>query len=334
MAYTASTITSAENNAFQADRPVLGVSNLYGTNVIAGGTEWTASANPGGTNRDDSDFPATRIYDRRANVGSQPAEVATTAYNFHFQLNPGTDQNQQYDCFWLGNHNIHTLVQAYTESINIDVYVFDWSPKTNEQRIARFAISILDSDHPEPLVAWGLRYDADASTVNRRFSNLDYARIEISKATNFTAATGLPRIGEVVFGRRFQLAHYPRKPVDEEFILESEVEEHPFPDGEIHEVVNFRGRLNTGEVRWRTSTQDTYGLNETQQLRDWWRATKQGTHPTLFCLRPWTNQVQTHYCRSVRKGFSQPVIVNNRFGRDAVLHLSEKPPFYERVVNG
>lgn len=335
MPYVAGAIGSGENNAFQADRSIFGVSNIEHAVLEGALTHWSDSNNPNGTDRTDADRPVDRVWDRSARVRTRPTAVAVPSYDLHINLTPGATDFDTFDFFMMPDHNLYELALIYGVDINCSLYIFDWNgaARSNEQRIARMNTTILSAS-PGPKVAWGLRYDADATTVNRRFTEVEHLRLNIAlSAGNFSAIAGLPEIGEILCGRRTQMAFYPSKPLDDNGVFVSSVDSIEFPDGELHEVTDYRGRFEQ-RLRWTTSTQDPYNLNAVTQFRGWWQRTRQSTRPFAFCLQPWTVPTKSFFVKNRNKRFEQQIQAESRFKRYADTDLVELPPYWDRTVNG
>ena len=227
MAYSVSTLSSTVvSNAFDRNKPVfIGENVLRGSSVDAVWRTWTSSLLSLGR----WDLPYPNLYE--ATDTNHPtkyafddhAYVQTKATYSNYTPSPGTNDNAgilfefpagTVDSLAIVNHNFFRLKNLYStvsQPLYIEVWIADDKNfSVNKQRVYMWT----DPPSNKPLVALNLsrKQFGAPSTGNdfEQYSGLQYMQIKI---LCFGAAmTVVPEIGEVILGRRTQLAHQAMVP--------------------------------------------------------------------------------------------------------------------------
>ena len=353
MAYSVTTLSSAVQNGYTANKPSIIADNaLRGTTTDA---VWrTRDFSVHGANPCKWNLPASGNYD--ATSASFPtsyafddfADLQTIATFANYTPSPGTNDNacllmefaaSTVDTLAIVNHNLGTLTDTYSTPSNplyVEVFIADNKDFTsNRKRVFRWT----DPPNNKPLIALNLsrRYDASPTgDYYEQYTSLQYVQIVVSC---FSAAmTERPAIGEVFLGRRTQLQHQARVPyTDRKTSSNVEVSDPATGQASIY--------LNNAGAR---IFEDSYTL--TTDLGDFVTFAKTysdyGTRPFVYTPRPLSNwsiagTSTGNYGSTFRDSFfvqladpSVTIETSNRGPHDfdTTLSLLELPPYLSETT--
>jgi hypothetical protein len=331
MAYATGTVTTGEQDALTAGRPLLCATN-HVRNIRSGTTalEWSASgswadsAPAGASNRTSSSYPTTRAWDGRLYADTRPTGAEGTegsglSERRVFYLLADLDEST------LATHTIDLVmvrplnVSSWPGVATVQVQIADDNAFTsNLLTIASFTGADLAD---RKLLDLNLTTGAGANLYGR-FTSVRYARLRIS--TTVTWGSVRPQIGEWVMGRRRQLAHNPRVPHDErpassavaDFVAQSQA---------VSRYVYARGARNI-EAGLMPVASGAYSIDEVSTLRSWFSEADFGSRPFLYYEPAVTGQTRAGYWMMLEEP-SLAMPLNGPFHRSVTLTMREQPPF-------
>lgn len=296
MAYSVSTLSSTVvSNAFDKDKPVfLGDNALRATDTTA---VWRTSDLSSFAGALRWDLPHSGVYE-----ATDPSYVTNYAFDDHAHLqtratyanytpSAGTNDNaalliefpeSTVDSIAIVNHNFYQLTATYSTGANplyVEVWIADDKNfTTNEHRIYRWT----DPPSNKPLVSLNLSRKFSPSFTGddyEQYSGLKYLQIRI---LCFGASmTIVPRVGEIIFGRRTQLAHQASVPYLDR-LTGADVEVNDPATGQVTIYKKSSG-MQKFENNFRLTTDKDDFLSLTGSY------TGYGTHPFVYCPRPSSN---------------------------------------------
>ena len=331
MAYATGTVTTAEQNALAAGRPLLCATN-HVRNIRSGTTalEWSASgswadsAPAGASNRTSATYPTARAWDGYLYADTRPSGAEGTegsglserrVYYLLADLDESTAATHTIDLVMVRPLNVASWPGVATVQVQI---ADDAAFTSNLVTIASFTGTDLAD---RKLLDLNLTTGAGAN-LHGRFTSVRYARLRISSTVTWGSVR--PQIGEWVMGRRRQLGHNPRIPHDER-PLSSVVGDFVAQSQATSRYVVARGASNK-QVGLMPQTSGTYAINEIEELRTWFAEADYGARPFLY-LEP---EVSGQTRRASWMMLEEPDLampLNGPYHRSVTLAMREQPPF-------
>jgi hypothetical protein len=323
---TVSTVSAAELAGLARDAPMFVTNNPIRDFATAPSWKTTAAAT-GPDVTDTNNGPTRYLYDGRCSPRSRPLlqSPAVGTYYLHFRLTAGTDAKHTVDTVAILNHNLGTLATALGGDLTVTVVVADaddfvsgfrqiarWTTVNSNTRLVQLSLGSVPS--------------------NERYTNVTYVRIQITGPANFDTNDRLPQIGEVVFGRRRQMAWPPRQGDYDDVELETLSTTNEFPTGEVFEVVHAERRGHF-KYKFRPHGVDAgTGLNENNEIRAWYRESRGSTDAFLVFDKPNTESTKAMWMKkeSDRRLYMP---LKGPFEREVDIQLIEQPPYYDPEVN-
>ena len=313
MTYSATTVPTVEQDAYEANKPLILSHNLL---TDWSDAKWTQNLDftwAGITNNVDTEYPIYRVADNYTFRGTRSQNLSSGRYLLVFDMG-------QYGPLYYNNiasvdsiviyPGNFTTISASTTYVDVRVSVADSPDFTGTgQTIANFR-----TNTDAPLVEHSL---TNASQVNSfaRVSAFRYLLLEFYtgpsgadfNTTNIADISpygvGFPTppiINEIYLGgvgvhssRRGQLSRYPDVPY-------SHLNWRSVYDDSVSKIgLTNRHIKNTGRRTWTASFSpsgfgstnlDQFGLNDTLVLADLWTQTRYGTAPFIWCPQPYTSQ--------------------------------------------
>jgi len=255
-------LLSADELAWAAlDKPILSNNALYADVTL----KWmyTLLGHTDHFDQSDSDKPASRMVDAKPGYLSSPGNAATTfTITIDASASPIT-----FDWFGIINHNLHTLACT---ALVLEI-ADDGDFTTNKKNLSTTNISTaLTSD----------RRFADLTLTDggdpSRYANVPFARILI------TTSSGIPRIGQIILGRRRQQPYLPNMNWDPSQ-SETLADDFTSKSGVISRLSRGRGQRQMVA----TFRHDTDAIRG--DITSWWEDIEGGEQPFFYIDEPATN---------------------------------------------
>lgn len=331
MPYAAGTVSTNEQDALTAGRPLLCATNHI-RNIRSGSTalEWSASgswsdsAPAGASNRTSASYPTSRAWDGRLYADTRPSGAEGTE---------GSGLNERRVFYLLADLDessaaTHTIDLVMVRPLNVSswpgvatlqVQIADNSTfTTNLVTIASFTGADLAD---RKLLDLNLTTGAGANLYGR-FTSVRYARLRIS--TTVTWGSIRPQIGEWVMGRRRQLAHNPRVPHDDR-PASSVVADFRSQSQAVSRYIYARGARNI-EAGLMPVPSGAYSIDEVATLRSWFEESGWGTRPFIYYEPASAGLTRNAYWMMLDEPeLTMPL--NGPFHRSVTLSMREQPPF-------
>lgn len=301
MAWSSAELSSDEQTYAAADKPILGANAAAGELVAS---RWTAtdSGTFSSTDITDSDKPISRLFDGLPGLQTTPDSVQTD-YTICLQFDaPGIE----FDGILYLNHGLYT---NGVTSLKLQI-ADDSTFSSNLQTLSDINPSAKSSD--ARLADLSLYH---TGTTARRYSDVIYARITLTRGINFT-----PSIGQIVFLRRRQLKHQPDRPWDPTD-QHSNIESYEALDGTIYSTVRYRGRR---EIR---ATLPYLDSTRQGDVLSWWSDIEQGSYPFVWIDSPGTAPSEWWLMRLSDAVLSLPYSTGGQY-RDLEIEATEQGPSF------
>lgn len=260
MAWSSAELSATELSRFVADKPIIGVNALI-SGYVANGGVWSkgVTGTISSTQEEDADGPVEHVFDGMTHLQSYPDETNTTGWTLAIRTTP-----IEFDFVALINTNFATHSFGTTT-----VQIADNSAmSTNLQTIG----AIGEAD--------GRRVDFTlfhTGSVARRYSNVEYIRLTLASPS----PAQIPKIGEIILGRRYQLKRQPDRPFDDH-ALSGDVVRSTSASGVITSTERSFGAYNLSG-NW--PIEDT---SDQDDIIAWHKAIRGGAHPFFWCRQPTT----------------------------------------------
>ena len=278
MAYSKGNLGSAVIDAVKADKPVMIPTNLAEYPNAA--AQWrTGGSWASGTDDTATGYGGRRAYDR---FPSNQTKGTTAGTTFYLLFDLKTDAASvgdagTFDTVAILNHNLGTLLTG-VHTAQIDVEISNSSDFSSEYTIASRANITTD----KRIIFWNLGTPEGATYET--YTAVQYARIKITTTTSIAA----PSIGQVIFGKRYQMSQRSNVPYDDEH-YQSEVADFISQSGNISRYKrNSGGRVF--DLSFSPTGVDGFGLDDLSTLRDWFKNCDYGSKPFLFLDKPYSER--------------------------------------------
>lgn len=298
MAWSSAELSATELSRFADDKPIIGVNTLISgvnanTGVWSKGTSGTISS----TQEEDPDGQWEYINDGATHLQTFPDETNTTGWTLALRTSA-----IEFDFIAFINTNFSTLsFGALTVQIADDITM-----STNLQTIGTLA----EADGRSANFAL-----YHTGSVARRYSDVDYIRFTLASPS----PVDIPKIGEIILGRRYQLKRQPNRPFDNHAL-----------SGDIVRSTSASGVI--------TSTERSFGafhLNGNWPIEDtsdqadiiaFHKGIRGGAHPFVWCQNPSTAPNSFHYMYLDEPSLSFPQ--TGPYVRPLSLAATEQGPHY------
>jgi len=261
MAYSSASLSANELAWAALDKPFLSNNALYSDVEL----RWVIdpAGEVGDADESDTDKPATRLNDAKPGFTSSP-DSASTEFTITIDASAAPIT---FDWFGIINHNLKTL-----NASQIEIWVSD-----NADFSAPF--SVVYGDDPITPLASDTRVallSLTHTTGSLRYTDVPYVRIIIE------CDSGVPFIGQLVFGRRRQQPYLPDMAWDPSS-EETTADDYVSKTGVIHRVSRGRGQRRMAA----TFIHDVGQLQTETTL--WWDDIEGGEQPFFYIDEPTTS---------------------------------------------
>lgn len=251
MAVSSAALAGYEYTRMADDKPILAPQRIPISPLVA---RWTEVGATTSTDRTLSTAPSRWVYDGRPGLASTPDATSSSTWYLVFDL---AAAGIEFDCCGIMGHNFGTLALTTVQLQVADDAAFSSNLKT----LADFG----SPSNDDRLASIELYHTGSAAL---RYGGVRYLRIKLSRATPFT-----PEIGELLIGRRRQLAFKAQRPFDVYALSEnSEISE--TDSGVLHKVTYSRRAYELAAEFWVTTAAHRLDLveffRECRGLFMWW----------------------------------------------------------------
>jgi len=289
VAYSLGTLSAAVQSALLADKPMMVPTNLAEFPQTA--AQWrTAGSWASGSDDTATGYGGRRAYDRFPNSQTKGTTAGTTFYlifDMHTTAATVGDAGT-FDTVAILNHNLGTLLGA-GETAAVSVEISDNSNFSSAYEVANRTNITTD----KRLIWWSL--GVPEGTTYKTITGARYARVKITTSASIAA----PSIGQVIFGRRYQMSQRSNVPYDDEQYQSTVV------DFRSQGGVVSRYKRNSGgrvfEPSWNPTGSDGFGLDDVTTLRSWFKNCDYGSRPFLFIDKPYSER-ETAFTSVTRAG--------------------------------
>lgn len=309
------------NEQASADKPLLITENVARLHFGAQTPQWSTSGLWSDSAQVGMDENATRInepprwsHDLALTRRTSPLPVGTPAtFYLLWRLTQSVSVRNAgiVDSIVIANHNFADI----TGDLDIAVHIDDAQDfNHNPAQIAAWSLAAPHS--PERLV----------DVLPFRYVGVEYVRMAITISPGTWSTVSYPRIGEVVLGRRRQLARAPDEPSDDR-AARSEVRRFEPQNGDAMTYVHAEGRREL-DLSFTANELDT--LDDVATWSEIFDDLGGGTRPFWYLRRPLSNPQDASLVY-----FDDPRDLRDWLGPHHVevsKLLLEKPPFYRTEV--
>jgi hypothetical protein len=357
MAVTVGTITTAQNDAYSADKPVLLSKNLLegttgsATDVTGGSGPESISACWRSTKASSDHLPMsvsaatansdpwqspTRAFDR--NIGSFTAPflsddavgpTGTHSYYKHCfiaRINTNTTDNP-IDSIVIGSHNLNQIdVGSVTYPFLVTVHFSDVADFSSYQQVVQWNVTTRTNFINKRLVL----------LPSASYTNVSYIQIVFSVASGGGAVLPAPQIGEVFMGPRRQLSRRPDTESFDTDTTENVMGTFSSKGGVHSRYAISRGRAIRSPKFYpsgdpRLGTTDLYGLDDLQTFDTFWSDTDYGSKPFFYLPSPFTKADNAYFMYSERTEFPSAML-GGLTERELEYDLREVSPYLSSEV--
>lgn len=308
MAWVSASLTADEVAAAAANCPM-----LIGTNILDRSTvpsEWRVSGSwASGADVTESGSPTRLAYDRIQKLPTRASVVGATEISLMFKLSPGSTPAASFDMVAILGHNFD-LISNLT---NVRVEIADDTAFSTRLQV----VTAWTSFTKQRLIDVDIN---DGLTALQRFSAVDYLRVRCTASSAFTV---LPKIGELICGRRRQLPFKANTPFLNQPLI-SESADFKSPSGNTVRHANFKGAAN-GAYSWTLGRFPGGTLEAEVQWRAFWDDIDHGEKPFLYIENPGAAPATALYVLA-----DPPELKINTVGpleEELAMGLIEIPPF-------
>jgi hypothetical protein len=194
--WTSAALSAAEQADLALDLPLIGANAIPAAPTTK---IWTEVGQTGSSDRTDSDYPASRAYDGLPHLPTSADATASSTWYFVFNFGEGIE----FDFAAIMGHDFGT-----DSLTSVTIELDDGSPPDgtfgSTQTIADFGAPSDDTR----LMDLVLKH---TGSDPRRYTDVQYLRLKLTKGSNFT-----PQFGLLILGRRRQMTVRPVNPFDKD----------------------------------------------------------------------------------------------------------------------
>lgn len=313
--YVAGTVSDAELAALSSDYPMLIGNNILERYDVApiwatDNETWSTPA----TDRSDANAPTRRLFDRAAVAPSEPTfETGHGQWGVLFNLDASTltDGLHSFDTVTILNHNLASLGNPVTLFLTI----------ADDTNFTSNAVEILGGGLGLPVTSNERILVTNLAGVNGRYAGVKYIWLSILADTGTIDIA--PYIGEIILGRRRQLAHFPDVPWEDRGSSSETVDHHAW-SGTVTRYVKHSGRR---DMDWTLrSGGSAEVVDQENEVRSWWRECQFGTQPSVVVLHPQSSPTPL-YMLPEQAELQMPVY--GPYERAFKMRLREQPLFWQ-----
>jgi hypothetical protein len=363
VAWTATTVTSGEQEAFEADKPILMSYNFLEGYTDAKWTQALAGTWAGITDQADAAYPIRRVQDGYLHKGTKSTEQNSASYALVFDL--GASWEGPIDSLAIYTQNLKYLADWNSGYVDVRVTASESDPSfTGAGGSSGSVLANFRTNTDAPLVEHSLTNSSQVHSY-ARVGGFRYLLIEFVTAANLvdpfayggTAFIVPPVVNEVVIsgprgwsGKRGQLSRYSDFPYAK-YGWRSNYEDFAALSGVTSRYVN-----NVGARTWAnvftpsgegTTQLDKFGLNDTRTLMDLWTNTNYGTRPFFWGPNPYVSQGQfittsdgikrrvwntNTYHVTMEAEALQMVLSGGLYNRDVEINFIENAPYLAGIL--
>ena len=326
MAVIVGTITSAQNDAYSADKPILLSRNLLedSTLDVTGGAGpesisacWRSTSSSsdhlplaisGGTANTDPWQNPQKAFDRSINAFTAPLNsddafgpLGTHSYYKHCfiaRINPNTS-DEPIDSIVIGSHNLNQIdLGTSTHGFKVTVHFSDVPDFSSYEQVVQWNVTNRTNFINKRLVA----------LLTSTYSNVGYIQVVFSIASGASTPLPAPQIGEIFVGPRRQLS---RRPDTESF--DTETTENIIGSFSSKSGVHSRYAISRGRAlrspKFYPSgdalegTTDLYGFNDSATFELFWKEIDYGAKPFFYLPSPFTKADDAYFMYSEKTEF-------------------------------
>lgn len=301
MAVAVTTLTQSERDLAAADKPIL-AATPDADNFIDANSGWDVGTITGtsATAVDtDANKPIRRAVDGLPGLRTAP-NATGTLHTMVLNFSPGIT----FDFIGYLGHNFRTR-----QVTDLTLQVADDGAFTTNVRTlsSRNIFALFGSD----------RRVADLTLIDtgidaQRFSGVEWIRLQFT-----LSVTGIPDIGQVVFGRRRQLRFEPNRPWDPTD-LQTRLDRFESRAGVRTDVPRFRGRRRVA------ANLNPFDEPFQQDLIDWFTDINHGASPLVWVDTPNTGADDFYFMKIDEPSFEYPFVTFST--REMNLRASEQGP--------
>lgn len=223
-------------------------------------------------------FPTTLLHDRNLNLSTQAAVgsfIGEPRAFLHIELDGGTDDEHTIDSIMIAHENLHLGPGTITVTVTVaDGGNYDIVPTA-----PKFAdAAVFTPTTGEKLI------DLTLGDGDDQYTGVTAVRIKIETSTG-DLGSFIPRISEIVLGKRRQLGHEPRRRgFDEE---QEDSKERTLETDSGHQNVHvFATRRAVLNPMWLATDLSLSNIDSILQLRNWFKDSNGGTLKFLYIDKP------------------------------------------------
>ena len=289
------TLTSAQTQALEADKPLMVPTNL--AEHYQNSAEWrTGGSWATGSDDTATGYATARVFERFPSVQTKGTTAGTVHYLI-FDLDTSTTSSvlgdaARFDTVAIINHNFGSLTPGAGHHAKVEVEV-----SNNSNFSSAYTIAERDEIQDDRrLIFWSL--GAPEGNSYEHYTDIRYLRLKIT----MSISTAAPSIGQVILGRRYQMSQRPNVPYDDQAFT-SEVSDFSSTSGIVARYVRHAGRRKFAPT-WNPTGADGFGLDDLTTLRDWFENCGYGSKPFLYLDKPHSERETAltgttrigHYC--------------------------------------
>ena len=293
MAYGTEALSTQEIDDAALDKPLL---SGDGAQSRVAAIEWSDAGSFAGASLEDASYPTGRAYDRGATTRTRPSTAAATRYLlFNLATSP-----PDIDFIAIINHNLGTIGGGATVAFEIAngstfagaISLASWTPTTNVRLV-----------------------DLTLGGGNNRYTTVPYARLVF---TNLGASK--PEVGEVWFGKRRQMPHWPQHPWEPAHVEGADNEVFDADGGDLVTYQRHGGRFEQSmEMKFATDANAAI-------LTGFWSDCSYGAKKGIVIPKPNSAPTRAHLC--AWPGGLPPPAPMTPSKRRYRLDMREAAPFY------
>jgi hypothetical protein len=136
--------------------------------------------------------------------------------------------------------------------------------------------------------------------------------------------TSALKVGEVFIGERIQLSRNPNQPYMTELSYTDNTTNFESMNGDIVRYVRSKGQRRF-ELNFTPTGDDSYGIDDLEQIKLLVKKTEQFTKPFMFVPKPYTEPNNCYFVYAEDAAFNLEAV--GPFERSVTLSLVEIPPF-------
>ena len=316
MTISTANLSAGEIAAFNNDRPLFACSNaldsynvvpVWKANTDASGARanfpnWTA-----GSDITDNGYPTRFAFDRQLTSWTQPVYTAANRnYALLFDLGGIFD----IDIFALINHQLRNY------STNAVTITYSFSDSNDFSTGAAYDVQLTAGGSNKRIVDYRM-----SQGVYTRISGCEFFRLNF----HVPASAGtVPRVGELLLGRRHQMSYYQNPPFDDASVR-SDVADFVPKSGARRRYVRYAGQRIYSPT-WQFGHADANGLDQLTELRAAFAECNYGGKPFLYVNNPTTAPTVAPWMMFEQPDLDIPV-VEGPTDRVVQTHLTEIAPF-------